>query len=279
VGLLGAAAGDPNGIVGFDISSETGVALASLNTDGGATTNLFTINLTTGAATLIGAIGGGEIILDIAIETRLPHVFSVTPSNILVSFNASTPSVINSSRVIRGLSSRERIVGLDYRPATGQLYALSSSNRLYVILVDSSKAIAVRINRSSGATLNGNSFGFDFNPVPDRIRLVSDAGQNIRLNPNDGTVAGTDTALAFAAGDPNAGQNPGLVGSAYTNSFQGSTSTTLFGISPALGALVRQGSVGGAPVSPNTGQLFTIGTLGVAANGGPVGFDIQTPTN
>jgi hypothetical protein len=128
--------------------------------------------------------------------------------------------------------------------------------------------------------LNGNSFGFDFNPVPDRIRLVSDGGQNIRLNPNDGTVAGMDTALPFAAGDANAGQTPaGLVGSAYTNSFQGSTSTTLFGISPNLGVLARQGSVGGTPVSPNTGQLTTIGSLGVAANGGPLGFDIATPTN
>jgi hypothetical protein len=279
VGSLGAAAGDPNGTLGFDISSETGVALASFNTDGGATTNLFTVNLTTGASTLIGPIGGGEMIRDIAIEVRTPDVLAITQSNVLVSFNAATPGVINSGRAIRGLSRNERIVGLDYRPATGQLYALSSSNRLYIILIDSSKAIAIRVNRSSSTMLNGGSFGFDFNPVPDRIRLVSDAGQNIRLNPNDGTVAGTDTALAFAAGDPNAGQNPGLVGSAYTNSFQGSTSTTLFGISPVLGALVRQGSVGGTPVSPNTGQLFTIGTLGVAANGGPVGFDIHTPTN
>jgi hypothetical protein len=279
VGSLGAAAGDPNGILGFDISSETGVALASFNTVGGTTTNLFTVNLTTGASTLLGAIGGGDIILDIAIEVRLPDVFAITPSNILVSFNAATPGVINSSRVIRGLSRNERIVGLDYRPATGQLYALSSANRLYTILIVASKAVAIRVNRSPISVLNGNSFGFDFNPVPDRIRLTSDAGQNIRLNPNDGTVAGMDTALAFAAGDPNAGQNPGLVGSAYTNSFQGSTSTTLFGINPNLGALVRQGSVGGTPISPNTGQLFTIGSLGVAANGGPVGFDIATPSN
>jgi trimeric autotransporter adhesin len=281
VGPLGAAAGDPNGTLGFDISSETGVALASFNTDGGTTTNLFTVNLNTGASTLIGAIGGGEIILDIAIEARLPDVFGVTPSNILVSFNAATPTVINSSRVIRGLSSRERIVGLDYRPATGQLYALSSSNRLYTILIVASKAIAVRVNRSSGFTLNGNSFGFDFNPTVDRIRLVSDADQDLRLNPNDGTVAGMDGTLAFAAADPNAGQNPSAVGSAYTNSFQGSTTTTLFGIDSNLNVLVTQGTRAGVTpaVSPNTGQLFTVGPLGVAAGGGPVGFDIATPTN
>jgi hypothetical protein len=277
VGSLGPGV-DPNGTLGFDISSETGVALASFNTDGGSTTNLVTINLNTGASTLIGPIGGGDIIVDIAIEVRLPEVFGITPSNILVSFNASAPGVMNSGRAIRGLSRNERIVGIDYRPATGQLYALSSSNRLYVIVIDSSRAIAIRVNRNSATTLNGGSFGLDFNPVPDLIRLTSDGGQNLRLNPNDGTVAGTDTALAFAAGDPNAGQNPGLVGSAYTNSFQGSTNTTLFGINQNLSALVRQGSVGGTPVSPNTGQLFTVGPLGVPVTG-PVGFDIVTPTN
>jgi 3D (Asp-Asp-Asp) domain-containing protein len=280
VGSLGMGV-DPNGILGFDISSETGVALASFNSDAGGATNLFTINLTTGAATLIGAIGGGDTILDIAIEVRLPEFFGITASNVLVSFNASTPGIINAARAIRGLSGRERIVGLDYRPATGQLYALSSSNRLYVILIDSSRAIAIRVNRSSGFTLNGNSFGFDFNPTVDRIRVVSDADQDLRLNPNDGSVAGMDGALAFAGGDPNAGQNPTVVGSAYTNSFQGSTTTTLFGIDSNLNTLVTQGTAAGVTpaVSPNTGQLFTVGPLGVAAGGGPVGFDIATPSN
>jgi len=277
VGSLGAGV-DPNGVVGFDISSESGVGLASFNTDGGAATQLYTVNLTTGAATLIGAIGGGDIIRDIAIEVRLPDVFAITTSNVLVSFNAATPSIINSGRAIRGLSSREKIVGIDYRPATGQLYALSSANRLYLILIDSSKAIAVRLNRSLTPALNGANFGFDFNPVPDRIRVVSDADQNLRLNPNDGTVAGVDATLAFAAGDANAGQNPNVVGSAYTNSFLGSRMTTLYGIDSNLNALVTQGSVGGAPVSPNTGQLFTVGPLGVAATG-PVGFDIASPSN
>jgi trimeric autotransporter adhesin len=281
MGTLGAGI-DPNGVLGFDISAETGVALASFNTDGGAATNLFTINLATGAATAIGAIAAGDIILDIAIEVRLPQVWAVTPSNLLVSFNAATPSVINGSWVIRGLSRNERIVGLDFRPATGQLYALSSSNRIYIILIDGSKSFAVRVNRTSSFTANGQQFGFDFNPVPDLIRLVSDADQNLRLNPNDGTVAGTDGTLAFAAGDPNNGQNPSVVGSAYTNSFPSATATTLYGIDSNLNALVTQGTaVGVMPaVSPNTGQLFTVGSLGPGiVAGSPVGFDIASPNN
>src|SRR6185503_17170093 len=109
-------------------------------------------------------------------------------------------------------------------------YALSSSNRIYIILINQSSAIAVRVNRSSGFTLNGSNIGFDFNPVPDLIRVTSDADQNLRLSPNDGTVAGTDGNLASAAGDANAGGNPSVVGSAYTNSQPSATATTLYGI-------------------------------------------------
>ncbi|MGH9765900.1 MAG: DUF4394 domain-containing protein [Blastocatellia bacterium] len=272
VGALGV---NLNDIVGFDISSESGVALASFNTAGVAS-QLYTINLTTGAASLIGAIGGGDVIRDIAIEVRAPNVFAVTASDTLISFNAGTPGVINNSRAIKGLAQGENIVGIDFRPATGQLFALSSANRLHII--NPITATAAPVNSAPfNPALNGVNFGVDFNPVPDRIRVVSDAGQNLRLNPANGAVV-VDGALAFAAGDPNAGQNPSVVGAAYTNSFQGTPTTTLFGVNPILGLLVRQGSVGGSPVSPNTGQLFTVGSLGVMTTGS-VGFDIATPSN
>src|SRR5262249_57841761 len=62
------------------------------------------------------------------------------------------------------------------------------------------------------------------------------------------------------------------------NNFAGSTSTTLYNIDSNFDSLVRQGSPGGTPVSPNTGQLFTIGSLGVDTNEN-VGFDIAAPTN
>ncbi len=273
VGSLGA---DPNEVVGFDISSESGAAIASFNTPGGAATQLHSINLATGAATLIGAIGGGQIIRDIAIEVRAPNVFAVTASDTLISFNAGTPGVINSARVISGLSA-ERVVGIDFRPATGQLYALSSASRLYIINPITASAALVNSTPFTPA-LNGSNFGVDFNPVPDRIRVVSDNAQNLRLNPNNGAVAGVDGTLVFAVGDANAGLNPNVVGAAYTNSFLGSTVTTLYGIDSGLGALLTQGSVGGAPVSPNTGQLFTVGPLGVTTNGS-IGFDIASPSN
>lgn len=55
------------GLMGFDISGVTGDAFASLSTDG-VTSSLYRIDLTTGAATLVGSggIGAGETILDIS---------------------------------------------------------------------------------------------------------------------------------------------------------------------------------------------------------------------
>jgi Domain of unknown function (DUF4394) len=122
--------------------------------------------------------------------------------------------------------------------------------------------------------LDGTSFGLDFNPTVDRVRLVSNTDQNLRLNPDTGTVAGTDTALAYAPTDPRAGQNPNIVGSAYTSNFAGATSTTLYGIDSDTDTLVTQGGVNGTP-SPNGGQLFTVGGLGTNF-GSTIGFDIFT---
>jgi len=58
VGPLGLNVGPQ---IGFDISGATGVAFASFIAIGGAGSGLYTINLSTGAATLVGAIGGGNI--------------------------------------------------------------------------------------------------------------------------------------------------------------------------------------------------------------------------
>ncbi|MEM8739128.1 MAG: DUF4394 domain-containing protein [Planctomycetota bacterium] len=118
------------------------------------------------------------------------------------------------------------------------------------------------------SALNGSAFGFDFNPTIDRIRNVSDANQNLVLNPNDGSSTRV-TDLFYAAGDPNEGADPNVVHSAYTNSFAGATSTQLFGIDVGLDTLVTQAN--------SAGTLETVGTIGldVLSTGG---FDISGTT-
>ncbi|HEY9657765.1 MAG TPA: DUF4394 domain-containing protein, partial [Allocoleopsis sp.] len=126
--------------------------------------------------------------------------------------------------------------------------------------------------------LTGTAAGFDFNPVVDRLRLVSDTDDNLRLEPTGGTLAGTDTKLAYAATDPRVGTNPNVTAAAYTNNFAGTATTTLYGIDTTLDTLVRQGDLNGSPISPNTGSLFTVGALGVDFAAG-AGFDILTDSS
>jgi hypothetical protein len=196
-------------------------------------------------------------------------VYGVTTSNNLVRFNSTTPGTVLRSVAITGLQAGENVVGIDFRPATGQLFGIGSTSRLYRI--DIFTGAATQVGAAGAFTLSGTSFGFDFNPVPDRIRVTSDADQNLRLNPNDGTLTATDGTLAYAAGDANAGQNPNVVASGYTNSFAGATATTLYDIDSILDILVIQNP-------PNNGTLNTVGPLGVNVSG-EAGLDINPGNN
>lgn len=268
VGPLGINITDVNG---FDTLSTDNTAYASLTV--ASVTGLYSINLNTGAATLVGSIGNGLTTysgLAVEIGTKANYlVYGVTTSNNLVRFNSVRPNTILANTPITGLQAGENVVGIDFRPANGQLYALGSTSRLYRI--DTVTAVATQVGSAGAFTLNGTSFGFDFNPVPDRIRVTSDADQNLRLNPNDGTLTATDGTIAYAAGDPNAGQNPTVVGSGYTNSFGGATSTTLYDVDSNLDILAIQNP-------PNNGTLNTVGPLGVNVTG-EAGFDIASGSN
>jgi uncharacterized protein (TIGR03437 family) len=199
-------------------------------------------------------------------------IWALTASQKLVNFSSLAPNFIINNLTITGLQTGETLVGIDFRPRTGQLFAVSSANRIYTLNTTTGAATQVG-TAAFTPSLNGTVFGVDFNPVPDRIRLTSDADQNLRLNPDTGGLAGTDTTLIYATGDANAAANPAIAEVAYTNNIAGVTTTTLYGIDANLDILVRQGSVNGAPTSPNTGQLFTIGALGVNTTT-QVGFDI-----
>ena len=198
--------------------------------------------------------------------------WALTASNKLVSFSTLAPGTITKSLTVTGLQSGETLQGIDFRPRTAQLMAVGSTSRVYTINLITGAATQIG-SAAFTPTLSGAKFGVDFNPVPDRIRVVSEADQNLRLNPDTGGVAGTDTTLVYATGDANEAANPNVVGVGYTNNVSGATTTTLYGIDSNLDILVRQGSVGGAPTSPNTGQLFTIGALGFNTTD-QVGFDI-----
>lgn len=207
-----------------------------------------------------------------AVQTAIGQtLIGVDTNNQLVRFDAATPSIIDATIPITGLQSGETVLGIDVRPATGELYALGSTSRIYKVGYITGAATEVTSGPLTPA-LSGTEFGFDFNPQVDRIRIVSNTGQNLRVNPDTGALAGQDTNLAYALGDANEGATPNIVGAAYTQNVSNATTTTLYDIDSALDILTIQGGT----VSPNTGQLFTVGALGLDVTD-VLGFDIAPP--
>jgi hypothetical protein len=189
----------------------------------------------------------------IAIPTQ-PVAYAVGASNSLVIFNPQTPTN-TVAKPITGLESNESVVGIDFRPVNGQLYAVGSHSRLYTLNTSSGAATFVA---SLSVPLSGASFGVDFNPVVDRLRILSNAGQNLRVNPADGATI-VDGAL-------NPG-TPAVTAAAYTNNFAGTTTTMLFAIDVNSDQLLLQNP-------PNNGTLTEIGSLHDVNADAFTGFDI-----
>jgi hypothetical protein len=207
---------------------------------------------------LVSAIAAAAVFAPTA--SAVPLV--LTDGSALVNVDTSSLNAPSAPIPVSGMQPAETLVGIDQRPATGQLYGVGTSNRVYVI--DPATGAATQVGAAAAFTLNGNDFGIDFTPVPDRMRVVSDLEQNLRLNPNDAT--------AFVDATLNPAGN--VVAAAYNNNVAGATSTTLFDIDSASGNLVLQGGAGGSP-SPNTGNLTLVGSLGLGAGlNANIGFDI-----
>ncbi len=200
------------------------------------------------AATLLGSAAA-----------QAETIVGLTTTNALVSFDSSTPTQAGALMSITGLvGADERILGIDLRPATGAIYGLGSAGNLYTLNAMTGAATFVS---GLSTALSGTSFGVDFNPLVDRLRITSNAGQNLRTNVATG-AATVDGALN--------GATTSISASAYTNNFAGTTSTALYGINGSAGMLYTQ-----AP--PNNGTLTAVGSLGVAASN-VAGFDISGVT-
>lgn len=247
-----------NGSGEFDIDASTNTGLAVYNDEAGKP-SVFTIDLMTGKAVNVGALGGGVTsVTGIAIQTN-PVAFAVQNGTTLLIFNPEAPVPV--SKTITGTMSGETIVGLDFRPANGQLYALGSTSRLYTI--NTSNGAAAAVGGQFVSLLTGTEFGFDFNPTVDRIRIVGNTGLNIRVHPITGAIAATDV---------NINPEPAMITAvAYTNNFAGATTTVLFDMDASSDKLFKQDP-------PNGGTLVEIGPLGLNAQS-ISGFDIGGTSN
>ena len=193
------------------------------------------------------------------------NIFGLTGDNKIVTFDSATPGTVTSSSAIVGLGS-DVLTGVDFRPATKQLYSVATNGNLYK-LSPSGGTFKATLVGNIAVGLTGVGYGNDFNPTVDRLRLIDDTDQNLRINPNNGVTL-TDVAIDSAGSlfrfD--------IIGSAYTNSFAGATSTVLYGLDAAGDQLLRA-------TAPNAGAYVGVGALGVSLTPtDTLGFDISSLT-
>jgi hypothetical protein len=187
-------------------------------------------------------------------SVRAELIIGLTLQNSLISFDSATPGTVTTIGSITGLTAGDTLVGIDRRPQNlggmpvpgpnnGRIYAVgvnqtTGTARIYTLSETNAAATLVSTLAADPAdtvapfpftTVAGSSFGVDFNPTVDRLRVTSNTGQNLRINVDNGLTQ-LDVPLAYDTGDPNFGDSPNDVAVAYSNNFGGATTTVLRGV-------------------------------------------------
>ena len=199
------------------------------------------------------------------------RVIGLTDAGRLVWFRARSPERTRNLGYVTGLTGADMtLVGIDFRVQDGKLYGVGNGGGVYTI--DPKTAEATFVNALT-VPLAGTVFGVDFNPAADRLRIISDTGQNLAHNVNAGGVtAPPNGTLTYTPPPATAIATTGVSGAAYTNNDlnQPNTATTLFDIDTDLDQVVIQSP-------PGNGILVATGKLGFDAAPG-AGFDIYSRT-
>src|SRR5262245_9063422 len=219
--------------------------------------------LTLSALAALPAVAGGR---------RGDHglrVVGLTGDGRLVSFTSTSPWKVTNRGRVGGLQGDAALVGIDYRVQDGKLYGVGDRGGIDTLNVRTARA--TRVSQLT-VPLAGTTFGVDFNPAANRLRVVSDTGQNLRHNLDDpaglpaaGTTA-VDGALTYP---PATTAATGVTGAAYTNNdLDPNTATTLFDLDTNLDQVAVQSPANAGSLAP-TGKLLVDGGTGA-------GFDVYS---
>jgi hypothetical protein len=229
------------------------------------------------AVGLLGILGAGGVSADRQDDERFDHsiadkvgIIGLTDDGRLVRFRADSPRKVRDIAAVTGLAENDtELVGIDFRVQDGKLYGVGNGGGVYAI--DTTTARAQLVNTLT-VPLNGTTFGVDFNPAADRLRIISDTGQNLAHNVNDGGVTAQNATLTYTAPPAQPVPATGLSGAAYTNNDVvpdgAPTATTLFDVDTTMDQIVIQSP-------PGNGILVATGKLGFDA-GPSAGFDIYS---
>ena len=269
---------------GFDIpfginvavsnTAATGSALAALSV--GGVSGLYRVRLEDGVATLVGSFGAVAV-RDITLGPATGSAAVLNSTGPVFSrFRPETPGT-TTTVAVGGVAAGETMVGIDGRPATGQMYGLGINgiaDTATLYLIDPQTGSATAVGATGGITLAGGSidlaatsWGFDFNPAVDRIRVINSNGLNFRLNPNDGTVVDSDANGANGA-TPDAAINGAAValsGAAYASNTPPTIISTLYTLDPATDRIYLQNNANAG--TQTAGRQVTAGGI-------PIDFDL-----
>ena len=237
---------------------------------------------------LFGLAFGTSLLSASAAFAQTPTVYGLVTnlnggvSQGLIQINPTTGAsitTISNYAPLTGITMGQTLVGIDYRPNTGQLLALGydpsttgSNTQLYSLNIAGNTATA--IGAAIRLELGGSTdrIGFDFNPTVDRIRVVSTNGLNVRLNPNNGALAVSDPTINSATTP-----TPTIGSVAYTNSYAGSTATTLYDIDETTGTIYTQNPANAGTLTNPVQLTFSAPgetPVGIATNVQALDFDI-----
>ncbi|MEV0612239.1 DUF4394 domain-containing protein [Nonomuraea sp. NPDC050404] len=227
----------------------------------------------------LAVLGAGAVLAAPAQANRGdgPRVTGLTTAGELVVFDAATPKNVSRLGRISGLTGDMKVVGIDFRVQNGKLYAVGDKGGVYTV---DGKAKATKVSQLTVA-LSGQSFGVDFNPAANRLRVISDTGQNLRHNlddPNGAPAAGTTATDGTLTNPPvppaTAGATAlGVTGAGYTNNdLSPATATTLFDVDTTADQVSVQSPANAGNLAP-TGKLGVDPVLDAATD---AGFDVYS---
>lgn len=203
----------------------------------------------------------------------------LTEAGYLLHFHTASPRWAHTIGSVYGFDAADRyLIGIDFRVQNGRLYGVGNGGGVYTINTNNAKLTLV--SKLSVALDSSKYFGVDFNPAANRLRIISEQGQNLAHNIDDitnGAIAGV-TAVNGVLNDPAPAASgtiaKGITGAAYTNNDLipngAGTATTLFDIDTVRDQVSLQSP-------PGAGTLSATGKLGVDTDS-TVGFDIYSKT-
>ena len=271
---------DATEVNGFDIDGFNNKGYAALKV--GNVTSLYEINLaaTSNAANTMTAkpLGNGTVgIKGLTLKTKTTAAYALTSDGKLLRFLPTAPQLASAADAkmitglapVSGMTPAESVLGIDFHPADGKLYGITSKSRIITINKATGAAtVGGSLSLSLPLTTDGQSNGpkevysVDFNPVANKLRVMNSSGLNLRIDVDqfstmiDGMLSKTyDTPAIDAAALPTTPKSISIIAAAYTNSFAPPNGTKLYDLDAGNMSLALQDANKGTftyqgPVTP-----------------------------